>query len=203
LARDAEPFTDPAKSVWFDPAGQTQQTAYGRRFSVVIATSRPGEWRLTVDENPAVTVKVRHLDTEETMAATSILVDAEPGTYHVTIAGIRGGATTPDPPVHGTLTVLPEPPGPVVATVAVTSDPSLTLSLSEAVVPAGVIEFLYGSEGGTHALVIDGFPGFELQAPSGPTTRRLELPPGTYELSCPIPGHADAGERATLTVVEP
>lgn len=196
---------DAATSVFFDPESARARTAYGGRFWLGIQTSRPGRWQMTVDENPAITLEVTHVDTEETTAETSAVVEAAPGTYGITITGTPRGATDPEPTVHATLTVLPEPSGPPVATVTVTAQPSLTLELSATEVPAGVVQLDYGSAGGTHALVVDGFPGFELPAATGPGQRtvRLELEPGTYELSCAIPGHREAGERATLTVVAP
>lgn len=192
-----------ATAVLFDPDGPHAETAYGHRFQLGIQSSIAGEWRLTVDENPAVTVAVTNLDTQATTAATGTTVEADPGTYSVTISGTPRGSTEPAPAVHGTLTVLAEPPGPPVATVTVTALPTLTMTMSPPRVPAGVIEFDYRDGGGTHALIVKDLPGFELMVPNGPTSGRLELAPGTYELACLIPGHDQAGEHATLTVVAP
>jgi len=192
-----------APSATFDPQGVPAQTVYGPRFSLGIQSSIPGDWRVRVDENPAVTVAVTNVDPEENAASASTMVEADPGTYSVTITGTRRGAAEPDPAIHGTLTVLSEPAGPPVATVMVESWPTLTLTVTPDVVPAGVIQLDYATRGGTHAIVIDGVPGVQLMGPSGPSSRKVELAPGTYRLHDTIPGHDGAGEHATLTVVAP
>jgi hypothetical protein len=92
---------------------------------------------------------------------------------------------------------------PPVATIAVVAEPDLTLSLSRTVVPAGIIEVDYSTNGGTHTLVIDGVPGFQLSVPGSSAEHdvgRVRLEPGQYVLQCIIPGHQAAGERVTLTV---
>ena len=89
-----------------------------------------------------------------------------------------------------------------VATIAVVAEPDLTLSLSPAVVPAGIIEVDYSTNGGTHTLVIDGVPGFQLSVPGSRRTMTsvgfASSPGGTCQ--CVIPGHQAAGEQVTLTV---
>lgn len=86
--------------------------------------------------------------------------------------------------------------------VHVASLPTLQLTMDRTTVPAGLVQIDYADKGGTHVLRIAGIPAsrFELRVPRGPTTATIRLHRGDYELYCSIPGHADAGERAVLTV---
>lgn len=96
----------------------------------------------------------------------------------------------------------------------IVSLPTLLLDAAVYEAPAGPIEIHYVSQGGTHTLAITG-PGLEpielgtasiSTAPDGTPTvgdaviAHLVLEPGTYAIYCTIPGHRDAGERATLIV---
>jgi hypothetical protein len=55
---------------------------------------------------------------------------------------------------------------------------------------------------GTHRLVIDGVPGFNppVATDGTPVVVTVRLAPGTYRMHCTLPGHAEAGEEATLIV---
>lgn len=64
---------------------------------------------------------------------------------------------------------------------------------------------MQAAPGQAHALEVEGAIGgkeFEvatdLLAPGERTALILELPPGEYELYCPVPGHADAGMEGKL-----
>ena len=52
-----------------------------------------------------------------------------------------------------------------------------------------------------HTLVIDGAPGFKLEAAKGASdTGTLDVAPGTYAAYCDQPGHRAAGMESKLTV---
>jgi hypothetical protein len=99
-----------------------------------------------------------------------------------------------------TTAVNPQLPASPAAIVDVVSTTELSLDLSRSSVPSGDVEFSYRSEEGTHALVIDGVPGFRLASSGETVTGSTRLAPGTYQLHCEIAGHEDAGERAALEV---
>jgi YVTN family beta-propeller protein len=74
-------------------------------------------------------------------------------------------------------------------------------------VPAGKIRFLSENTGATpHAFRIAG-QGIDVSTddfgPGDSRTINMVLPPGQYQLICPIPGHEQQGMLATLTVVGP
>ena len=82
-----------------------------------------------------------------------------------------------------------------------------TVGPSRAKVPTGQLRFLAENTGQTaHALRIAG-NGIDVStdnvAPGESSTVNVALPPGDYRLICPIPGHAQQGMTATLTVVGP
>jgi len=96
---------------------------------------------------------------------------------------------------------------PAAQTVAVRVDPHGRLAWEQAeyTATAGDITFLVSSPAGlAHNFTIDG-PGVKAQSPqfAGGTTNRFTLKgmqPGTYKLSCTVPGHHEAGMVATLHV---
>jgi plastocyanin len=94
--------------------------------------------------------------------------------------------------------------GPAKATVAVVAGPGLKFDSKEYTAPAGVVRFDYsGVSGHTLAIQDPQFADFELKTGSdGPSSGKLDLPPGTYTLYCTVPGHAAAGMTATLTVTK-
>ena len=96
---------------------------------------------------------------------------------------------------------------PVAQIVAVRVDPSGRLAWEQAeyTAAAGDITFVVSSPAGlAHNFTIDG-PGVKAQSPqfAGGTTNRFTLKgvqPGTYKISCTVPGHHEAGMVATLHV---
>jgi uncharacterized cupredoxin-like copper-binding protein len=81
---------------------------------------------------------------------------------------------------------------------------SITLSQQEA--PAGKIVFTVTNEGrGMHNFSINSASGEvaatrTFQPSESPQTLEVELQPGTYEIICSLPGHAQRGQRTTLVV---
>jgi plastocyanin len=79
------------------------------------------------------------------------------------------------------------------------------LQPSRSTVPAGTIRLLAENVGATqHALRIVGGAidvSTEAYGPAQSRTLQMNLPAGTYQLVCPLPGHTEQGMRATLTVV--
>jgi hypothetical protein len=193
----------PAATATFDPAAPAAQSITARRFTLELSVAVPGHWVLTVDENPQIRLESTNLQApgSDGESGSSMGVEAAPGVYGITLTGADAGGATRT--LHTTLAVAQEPAGAPVATVAVSSEPTLTLALSPDVVPAGVVAIEYVSHGGTHELTIDGRPGFALLSAAAPASGKVELAPGTYRLACAIPGHDEAGEHATLTVVAP
>jgi aldose sugar dehydrogenase len=76
---------------------------------------------------------------------------------------------------------------------------------SRTTVPAGTIRILAENVGATqHALRIVGGDidvSTEAYGPAQSRTLQIALSAGTYQVLCPIPGHAEQGMRTTLTVV--
>lgn len=66
----------------------------------------------------------------------------------------------------------------------------------------GSITFQIHNEGGTdHNFVVSGLGASEMIAAGDSATLILDdVEPGTYEVICAVPGHADAGMKSTLTV---
>jgi hypothetical protein len=95
------------------------------------------------------------------------------------------------------------PPGAAKATVHVEARSNLTFDAKEYTAPAGVVRLDYsGPSGHTLAIRDPRFDGFLLKTGSGPTSGKVDLPPGKYTLYCTITGHAAAGMTATLTVTK-
>jgi len=92
------------------------------------------------------------------------------------------------------------PTGPAVKTVAIESS-NFHFTPDKVSVPAGIIEFKLTSTDGQHSLVIEGIPGFQVEAASGESgTGKVELKKGKYNFSCNIPGHRAQGMVGTITV---
>ena len=66
--------------------------------------------------------------------------------------------------------------------------------------PAGVIQVNLKSDG-LHDVVIEGLPGFQVEATSGNTTSgKVKLAKGKYTFFCDVAGHRAKGMEGTLTV---
>jgi hypothetical protein len=92
--------------------------------------------------------------------------------------------------------------GPAKATVGVVAKPNVTFDAADYTAPAGVVRFDYsGAPGHTLAIRDPRFSDFELRTSGGPSTGKVDLPPGTYTLYCTVTGHA-ATMHATLTVTK-
>lgn len=97
-----------------------------------------------------------------------------------------------------------QPTGPASVGVAVEALPSLRFQSDEFVVEEGIVQIDYIGRGGTHTLVFKEaeYRGFKLfVADNQIDTGKVELRPGAYTIYCDIPGHREAGQEATLTVV--
>jgi plastocyanin len=105
---------------------------------------------------------------------------------------------------HGSGAATPRPiSGPVVATLRVQANANLTFDARSYTAKPGVVQFDYsGASGHTLAIQDPRFDGFELRTGTGPSSGKVDLPPGTYTLYCTIPGHAPAGMTAKLTVTK-
>jgi plastocyanin len=92
------------------------------------------------------------------------------------------------------------PTGPVVKTVAIESS-NFRFKPSKISVPAGVIKIDLTSTDGSHSLVIEGIPGFMVEADSGGSgTGKVKLSKGKYTFYCNVPGHRASGMVGTITV---
>ncbi|HEY3674040.1 MAG TPA: sulfocyanin-like copper-binding protein [Acidimicrobiia bacterium] len=97
------------------------------------------------------------------------------------------------------------PVGAAKATVAVQVVPNKFAFTSKSyTAPAGIVRIDYsGQSGHTLAFTDPKLAGFRLStSASGPTSGKVDLPPGKYTLYCTITGHAAAGMTATLTVTK-
>lgn len=90
------------------------------------------------------------------------------------------------------------------ADVTVHAKDTLQFDKGEYTAKAGTVKIGYVNDGSlTHTLVIDGHPEFQkLQVSSKgqSTIGDAQLPAGTYEIYCDIPGHRAAGMQANLVV---
>lgn len=67
--------------------------------------------------------------------------------------------------------------------------------------PAGIIQVDLKSDDVLHDLVIEGVPGFQIEATGGnSSTGKVKLKAGKYTFYCDLPGHRSAGMVGTLTV---
>ena len=89
------------------------------------------------------------------------------------------------------------------ADVTVHAQDSLKFDKSSYSAKAGDVKLGYVADGSlTHTLLIKEKTGFKLQVSGRGDTKTgtVNLTPGTYTLFCDIPGHEQAGMKATLTV---
>jgi uncharacterized cupredoxin-like copper-binding protein len=92
------------------------------------------------------------------------------------------------------------PTGPAIKTLTFDAD-QLAFTPNKVTAPAGILEIKLASQDMTHSLVIEGLPGFQLEAGSGSSaTGKVDLKPGKYTFYCDIPGHRAAGMEGTITV---
>ncbi len=67
--------------------------------------------------------------------------------------------------------------------------------------PAGPVTFKVENTGGIdHNFVIEGVDSTEMISPAGTEELSVDLQEGSYTVICAVPGHADGGMKATLTV---
>lgn len=93
-----------------------------------------------------------------------------------------------------------EPTGPAVETLSVEAT-NFAFAPDKLTAPAGIIGVDLTSTNGVHDFVIEGVPGFQVEATSGESSsRKVELKPGTYTFYCSISGHRAQGMEGTLTV---
>jgi plastocyanin len=85
---------------------------------------------------------------------------------------------------------------------ALTFDKQALAATVSPTVPGIRIDLVSGN--GTHTWTVHGHESqLVLEAtPSSPSTGVIELPPGTYDYYCDIPGHEAAGMKGVLTVTE-
>jgi len=90
------------------------------------------------------------------------------------------------------------------ADVTVHAKDTLRFDKSEYDAKAGEIKIGYVNDGSlTHTLLIDGHPEFsklEVSSSSKSQIGQVNLPAGTYQIYCDIPGHRQAGMQANLVV---
>lgn len=92
------------------------------------------------------------------------------------------------------------PKGPAVDTVTIKGD-HFAFVPDKVQVPAGIIDFKLHAIDTQHSFVIEGIPGFQIEAASGQTaSKKIKLEKGKYTFYCNIPGHRAAGMEGTLTV---
>jgi plastocyanin len=105
--------------------------------------------------------------------------------------GACGGGSSSSGPLSG-------------ADVTVHAKDTLRFDKSEYTAKAGTIKIGYVNDGNlTHTLLIDGHPEFsKLQVASKGQSQigTAQLPAGTYQIYCDIPGHRAAGMQASLVV---
>lgn len=67
--------------------------------------------------------------------------------------------------------------------------------------PDGTVTFKVHNSGGTqHNFVIEGVDSTQMIDPDGTAELTVDLEPGSYQVICAVPGHADGGMRAQLMV---
>ncbi|MGZ4691604.1 MAG: plastocyanin/azurin family copper-binding protein [Acidimicrobiia bacterium] len=93
-----------------------------------------------------------------------------------------------------------QPTGPPVKSVTITGD-HFKFAPSTITVPPGIVQFTLKSQDIGHSFVIEGIPGFQIEADSGSSgTGKVKLKKGKYTFYCNVPGHRAAGMQGTLTV---
>ena len=92
------------------------------------------------------------------------------------------------------------PTGPPIKTFKVAAQ-NFSFTPNQLESPAGVIRIDLKSTDALHDLVVEGLPGFQIEATSGNTsTGKVKLKPGKYTFYCDLPGHRSGGMEGTLTV---
>ena len=92
------------------------------------------------------------------------------------------------------------PTGPAVKTLVVNGD-HYSFAPDSLSAPAGIIEIRLKSEDINHSFVIEGVPGFQIEAAAGSTkSGKVDLKKGKYTFYCDIVGHRAQGMVGTLTV---
>jgi plastocyanin len=90
------------------------------------------------------------------------------------------------------------------ADVTVHAKDTLRFDKGEYTAKAGTVKIGYVNDGSlTHTLLIDGHPEFNKLQVSSKGQNQIgdaQLPAGTYEIYCDIPGHRAAGMQANLVV---
>ena len=139
-------------------------------------------------------------------------------------AAMPAPTATPEPPMpvmtdtlpppvsdvgQPTATAAPAPSGSGGGTEVQATLREWAIDLSQTEVPAGTVRFVVSNTGrmmhnltvtqdGTTATTVGATNTFPPSA--GPQTLEVTLQPGTYVLICSLPGHAQRGQRITLTV---
>ena len=91
------------------------------------------------------------------------------------------------------------PTGPPVKTLNISAT-NFAFAPKTLTAPAGIIQFNLTSDG-LHDLVIEGQPGFQIEATSGSTkSGKIKLAKGKYTFYCDVAGHRARGMEGTLTV---
>ena len=92
------------------------------------------------------------------------------------------------------------PTGPPVKTLKVLAK-SFSFTPDKLESPAGIIQIDLKSDDVLHDLVIEGVPGFQVEATGGNSSSgKVALKAGKYTVYCDLPGHRSAGMVGTLTV---
>jgi plastocyanin len=90
------------------------------------------------------------------------------------------------------------------ADVTVHAKDTLKFDKSEYTAKAGTVKIGYVNDGNIpHTLQIDGQPNFQkltLNSHGQSQIGSVDLPPGTYQIYCDIPGHRSAGMQANLVI---
>jgi uncharacterized cupredoxin-like copper-binding protein len=97
-----------------------------------------------------------------------------------------------------------EPAGPATETINIQSG-NVYFKPNQIDAKPGIAEVkLKNVESGTHDLVVQGLPGFQLEVSGEGSTAasKLALKTGKYEFYCTIPGHKEAGMKGTITVAK-
>lgn len=93
-----------------------------------------------------------------------------------------------------------QPKGAPDKTVTVVAD-HLAFAPDKIAAPAGILEVKLKSIDIVHSFVIEGIPGFMVEASAGETNSgKVELKKGKYTFYCNVPGHRAAGMQGTITV---
>lgn len=93
-----------------------------------------------------------------------------------------------------------QPKGKPVKTVTVVAD-HFKFAPETIASPAGILEVKLKSVDIPHSFVIEGIPGFMVEASAGETSSgKVSLKSGKYTFYCNVPGHRAAGMQGTIAV---